>query len=89
MAHSVNVRISGQLRDYVDQQTGPDGLYESASEYVRELIRRDRQTQQEAGWNWLRAHLQPLADSPDDVFIQAGPDAVIQRARARLLGKGK
>ncbi len=41
MAEGVNVRITGKLRTFIEEQAGINGLYESASEYVRDLIRRD------------------------------------------------
>ena len=40
MATSMNVSLSHHLRDWVDQQT-QSGRYDTASEYVRDLIRHD------------------------------------------------
>lgn len=39
MAGGINVRVTGKLRTFIAEQTSPSGLYESASEYVRDLIR--------------------------------------------------
>ncbi|WP_417516283.1 CopG family transcriptional regulator [Minwuia sp.] len=37
----INTRLNNLLYEYVKRVTGPDGLYETPSEYVRDLIRRD------------------------------------------------
>ena len=59
MAEGVNVRITGKLRRFIEEQASPNGLYESASEYVRDLIRRDYQRQEERKWSWLLDQLRP------------------------------
>lgn len=42
---TMNVSLPDELKSYVDAQIG-DGAYGSTSEYVRDLIRRDRDRQQ-------------------------------------------
>jgi antitoxin ParD1/3/4 len=37
----LNVRVKGPMAEYVERLTGPDGLYENQSEYLRDLIRHD------------------------------------------------
>ncbi len=37
----INARLTGPLASYVGKMTGKKGLYETPSEYVRDLIRRD------------------------------------------------
>jgi len=41
---TMNVSLPNELKSYVDEQVG-DGGYGSTSEYVRELIRRDKDRQ--------------------------------------------
>ena len=41
MTTRINARLSGPLADYVDRMVGAQGLYETPSEYIRDLIRRD------------------------------------------------
>lgn len=36
-----NARLSQPLAEFVERMVGPSGLYETPSEYVRDLIRRD------------------------------------------------
>jgi len=42
---TMNVSLPDELKSYVDEQVD-DGAYGSTSEYVRDLIRRDRDRQQ-------------------------------------------
>ena len=37
----INARLSKPLADHVGRMVGVDGLYETPSEYIRDLIRKD------------------------------------------------
>jgi antitoxin ParD1/3/4 len=37
----INARLSGGLANFVERMVGASGLYETPSEYIRDLIRRD------------------------------------------------
>lgn len=41
MSERINARLSRPLAEFVDRMVGEAGLYETPSEYVRDLIRRD------------------------------------------------
>ena len=41
MSERINARLSQPLADFVARMVGETGLYETPSEYVRDLIRRD------------------------------------------------
>ena len=41
MSERINARLSQPLADFVGRMVGDEGLYETPSEYVRDLIRRD------------------------------------------------
>ena len=41
MSGRINARLSQPLAEFVDRMVGEAGLYETPSEYVRDLIRRD------------------------------------------------
>jgi antitoxin ParD1/3/4 len=45
MASSMNLSLTDELRDFVNSRTGDKGLYATPSEYLRDLIRRDMETQ--------------------------------------------
>ena len=65
-SNSVNVRLSGALYEHLQKQlSGQDGgLYESASEYIRDLIRNDLKRKQD-GWQWLQDELSPGLNAED------------------------
>ncbi|MGE0108316.1 MAG: type II toxin-antitoxin system ParD family antitoxin [Bdellovibrionales bacterium] len=42
----INARLSGPLAEFINHMTGKDGLYETPSEYIRDLIRRDMKEQE-------------------------------------------
>ncbi len=77
-SNNVNVRITGTLKSHLQQQTGPSGLYDNASEYVRDLIRRDLQTRQQA-WAWLHSQLEPALRADEAAFVDVCVDDVIAR----------
>ena len=41
MSERINVHLSQPLAEFVDRMVGEAGLYETPSDYVRDLIRRD------------------------------------------------
>lgn len=41
MSQRINARLSRPLAEFVERMVGEAGLYETPSEYVRDLIRRD------------------------------------------------
>ncbi|MEB2318539.1 MAG: CopG family transcriptional regulator [Pseudomonadota bacterium] len=41
MSERINARLSRPLAEFVERMVGEAGLYETPSEYVRDLIRRD------------------------------------------------
>ncbi len=86
MAEGVNVRITGKLRRFIEEQVSADGLYESASEYVRDLIRRDYQRQEERKWSWLMDQLRPGMMADESEFVPLDPDEIIKAAKKEKAG---
>ena len=41
----INARIKGVLAAHVQSRIGPNGAYENQSEYIRDLIRHDKENQ--------------------------------------------
>ena len=81
MAEGVNVRITGKLRRFIEQQASPNGLYESASEYVRDLIRRDYQRQEARKWSWFVDQLRPGLEADESEFVPLDPEEIIKAAK--------
>lgn len=44
MSDRVNARLSKPLAEHVSRMVGTDGLFETPSEYIRALIRRDMES---------------------------------------------
>jgi len=86
MAEGVNVRITGKLRRFIEEQAGPIGLYESASEYVRDLIRRDYQRQDERKWSWLMDQLRPGMEADVSEFVPLDPEEILKAATKEKAG---
>lgn len=86
MAEGVNVRITGKLRRFIEEQAGPNGLYESASEYVRDLIRQDYQRQEKRKWSWLVDQLRPGMEADESEFVPLDPEAIITTAKKEKAG---
>jgi antitoxin ParD1/3/4 len=81
-SENVNVRITGELRKHLLQQTGEHGLYENSSEYIRDLIRKDIKSREEA-WTWLRNELEPALYADDNEFKEVSADDVIARNKKK------
>ena len=81
---SVNVRISGALREHVERTT-TEGDYESVSEYVRDLIRKDKARREEQAFETVKAHLKAaFAEPPSDYEkVTASDIKAMARTRAR------
>jgi len=77
-SENVNVRVTGDLRNHLQQQIGLFGLYENASEYIRDLIRRDLKDRK-AAWEWLRQELEPGLRADESQFAKVTAVDVIKR----------
>ncbi len=66
---SLNVRISGSLKDFVSHEI-QQGTYENISEYVRDLIRRDKARVEQKAFETLRAELRLAFAAPDSDYIE-------------------
>ena len=75
---TMNISLPESLRDFVDDQVGTRG-YSTSSEYVRELIRKDRDRQR------LRDLLLDGAASPPAAAADADD---FDRLRRRVRGAG-
>lgn len=79
---TMNVSLTDALREVVDERLR-SGLYGNASEYVRELIRRDEEAARQ-----LRAVYQAGIDSGESVSMSDGDWAAL-RAVARSPATGQ
>ena len=81
MAEGLNVRISGKLRDFINRKIGEEGLYESSSEYIRNLICQDYERDEEKKWNRLYQQLSPGIGADESEFVDFNPEKIIAKAK--------
>jgi len=89
MAEGINVRFAGELKRFIENRVGETGLYGSASEYIRDLVRRDYEVQEQNKWTWLRHELKAGAEAPASEFVTLDADAVIAAAKTRRKADGR
>ena len=76
---TLNVRISGSLSNFVAANVGDHGAYDNVSEYVRNLIRRDKERAEAAQFQRLNAELDRAFAAPEAIYGSLDADAVIAR----------
>ena len=76
---TLNVRISGVLSDFVAAHVGDDGAYENVSEYVRDLIRRDKERSEGETFERLKAELTQAFAEPESNYSVLDAQSVIAR----------
>nr|CAA6811252.1 MAG: Addiction module antitoxin [uncultured Thiotrichaceae bacterium] len=75
---NLNVRVSGALRDYVSSEI-ESGSYENVSEYVRDLIRKEKDRSEQAAFEHMKAELQLAFAAYDSEYIAMSADDVFAR----------
>ena len=76
---ALNVRIGGSLREFVAQAVGDSGDYDNASEYVRDLIRKDKERAEQAAFAAKKTALQQAFALPRSSYRKVSLDEVIDR----------
>jgi antitoxin ParD1/3/4 len=80
---TLNVRVSGALGEFVAANVGDDGAYENVSEYVRDLIRRDKERTERETFDRLKAELTRAFAAPDSAYQPLDADTVVRRGQQR------
>jgi len=83
MAEGVNVRFAGELQRFIQSRVGDRGLYGSASEYIRDLVRRDYEREEQLKWRRLRGELMAGLQADEGAFVPLDMEGVIAEARER------
>ncbi len=79
---TMTVRLSGTLSDFVAANVGEHGAYENVSEYVRDLIRRDKERKEAEAFERLKTELAHAYAAPESSFHPLTAADVIARNRA-------
>jgi len=64
----MTVRVSGPLSDFVTENVGENGAYENVSEYIRDLIRKDKDRADEVNFQRLKAELAHAFAAPEATY---------------------
>ena len=80
---TLNVRVSGGLGDFVASNVGGQGAYENVSEYVRDLIRRDKARAETEAFERLKAELQRAFAAPESSYEEVRAETVIAGSKRR------
>lgn len=75
------VRLSGALSDFVAAHVGEDGAYENVSEYIRDLIRRDKERAEKEAFDRLKAELTHAFAAPESSYKPLTAAETIARNR--------
>ena len=78
---TMTVRLGGVLRDFVSTNVGENGSYENVSEYIRDLIRRDKERSEREAFDRLKAELTRAFAAPDESFHPLSAEDIIARNR--------
>lgn len=78
---TMTVRVSGTLGDFVAKNVGEDGAYENVSEYIRDLIRKDKANADETAFQRLKAELTYAFSAPESSYKPLSAADVISRNR--------
>ena len=79
---TMTVRLSGALSEFVASNVDENGAYENISEYVRDLIRRDKERREREAFDRLKAELTQAFAAPDESYVALTAAEVIARNRA-------
>lgn len=80
---TMTVRIGSALSEFVAGKVGDDGPYENVSEYVRDLIRHDKERAETEAFERLKAELTHAFAAPDSAYQPLTAADVIARNKAR------
>jgi len=77
----MTVRLGGTLSEFVAANVGEDGSYENVSEYIRDLIRRDKNRIDREVFDRLKAELTQAFAAPESSYQPLTASEVIARNR--------
>lgn len=84
MAHTtLTVRLNAALNEVVATNVGNDGPYENVSEYIRDLIRRDKERMDKMAFERLKAELNLAFATPESSYEPLAAADIIQRNQSK------
>ena len=80
---TMTVRLSGALSEFVSANISETGSYENVSEYIRDLIRRDKERAEQTAFERLKTELTHAYGAPDASYRPLTAVEVSARNKAR------
>ena len=80
---TMTVRLNETLSEFVASNVGAQGTYENVSEYMRDLIRRDKERVESDAFERLKAELTQAYAAPELAYKTLTASEVIARNRTR------
>jgi len=77
----MTVRLGEALSDFVSANVGDGGSYGNVSEYIRDLIRRDKERAEDEAFKRLKAELALAFAAPEETYKPLTAAEVIARNR--------
>jgi Arc/MetJ-type ribon-helix-helix transcriptional regulator len=77
----MTVRVSGALSEFIASNVGEEGNYENVSEYIRDLICRDKERVQLGAFGRLKLERERAFAASDETFLPLTAADVIVRNR--------
>lgn len=76
---TMTVRLGGALSEFVAANVSETGSYENVSEYIRDLIRRDKERVELQAFERLKTELQHAFSAPEATYQVLSAAEVIAR----------
>lgn len=76
---TLTVRLGETLSDYITSKIGKNGSYDNVSEYIRDLIRKDIENEDQKTFEKLKAELQLAFAGSDDQYVALSAQDIIER----------
>ena len=76
---TITLQLDAQLSAFVAENVSHEGAYETISEYVRDLIRRDKERVEREAVERIKLELKQAYAAPDDRYAALCADDVIAR----------
>ena len=76
---TMTVRLSGALSDFVAENVAETGSYENVSEYIRDLIRRDKEHTEQQLFERLKTELALAFSASECSYVELTAAEVIKR----------
>lgn len=83
MIGEVNLKFTGELEQFIESRINVSGLYNSADEYIRDLVRHEYAREEEQKWDWLHQQLEPRMKADASEFVDCDVECIIKEAKAR------